>query len=181
MTRSRLTLLVIVAMIASLGYWAADGLYLTPSRLAQLRIAQLAEQLSDLERRRLQSTRDLAQWQQPSDAPSLILTDATSDVITATTRLQESSRNAAVAADGIVTSSQTIVSELPGGLSKLSVLLRMRFAESGLLGFFRQVESASPPLIVESLDVRPLPILGDARPLDVVATISGFYGGSDAP
>jgi hypothetical protein len=43
-----------------------------------------------------------------------------------------------------------------------------------LLAFLRVVELQQPIVLVEGLTVRPLPVAGDDRPLDVTATLTEF-------
>jgi hypothetical protein len=179
--RQRLIILAVVATIALLGFWTLDRLYVEPMRAAEVRVAELSEQLAALRERELAARKDRAELSDTERARHPNLAIAAPDLATATARFQEYARASVAETGGVTASSQTAIAGLPGGYSKVSVLLRLRFAEAQLLEFARKIETDSPPVVIEALEVRPLPIAGDSRPLDVTATISGFYGGADAP
>lgn len=179
--RQHLIALFVVSAIGFVGLWGLDALYLQPLRAADGRVDDLSQQLDALREREFVARGDLAALGGVEVATESHLVIAAPDVSAATARFQEYARSAVAQMNGVTASSQVAVTDLAGGYSKVSVLLRMRFAEPQLLEFLRKVETDSPPVLVESLEVRPLPISGDPRSLDVVATLSGFYGGSGAP
>ncbi|OEO31853.1 hypothetical protein VW23_014345 [Devosia insulae DS-56] len=177
--RNRIVLLLVVAVAVFLAGWAVERVYLAPGRAADERIADLSTQLAALRERELSARREQAALTGAPVQPQADLV-ARADSATAGTQFQEYARAAVAEADGLALSSQVLVSEVAEGYAKVSVLLRMRIAERQLLEFARQVETESPPIVFDSLELRLMPVSPDSRVLDVTATLGRFYGGADA-
>jgi hypothetical protein len=96
-------------------------------------------------------------------------------------RFQEETRNAISSVGGLPLSSQLVSVDLGGGYTKISLLLRARLDETGLLTFLRGRESANPIVLVDSLEVHSLPLPGEARPLDFTATLTKFHADVASP
>ncbi len=178
--RGSILLGLAIVVVLSLLYWSVDRFYLVPLATADQRIADLTGQLAALRERE-----NLARTEQtsfggggPASASSLV--ERSPDSGAASSQLQEYARAAVAQSDGLAASSQVMVSEIGGGYSKVSVLLRLRIGEPQLLEFLRKVETRSPPVMFDSLEVRLVPTSPDSRPLDVTATLSGFHGNADA-
>lgn len=178
--RSRIILLLVVVAAVFLAGWVVEHAYFAPVRVADERIAELSTQLAALRERELSARREQAAL---AGAPASPQTDLVgrADLATAGTQFQEYARAAVAQADGLALSSQLLVTEVAQGYAKVSVLLRMRIAERQLLQFVRKVETESPPIVFDSLELRLMPVSPDSRVLDVTATLGRFYGGADAP
>lgn len=178
--RGRIILVLSCVAIVLLAYWGLDRVYFAPLEAADRQVDDLSQQLDALRKREQLARRDRAALSGAEAPPQLSLVEGEIDVGAATARFQEYARASVAQSGGLTISSQVTVAELTGGYSKVSVLLRTRFAEQQLLEFARKIETNLPPVIFESLEIHPLPIPGDAHPLDVTATLSGFYGNADA-
>lgn len=177
--RNRIILLLFVVAAVSLAGWAVEHAYLAPTRVAGERIADLSTQLAALREREASARREQAALAGAPAQPRADLVER-ADIGAAAAQFQEYARAALAESDGLALSSQVMVSEITDGYSKVSVLLRMRIAEQQLLEFTRKVETQSPPIVFDSLEVRLMPVSPDTRVLDVTATLGRFYGGADA-
>lgn len=177
--RSRIVALLVAVVAILLVGWAVEQSYLAPVRSGDERIAELAGQLAALQERELSARRKQAALTGTSAQPQADLV-VRGDAGTAGAQFQEYARAAVAEADGLALSSQVIVAEVAEGYAKVSVLLRMRIAERQLLQFTRKVEIETPPIVFDSLEVRLMPMSPDSRTLDVTATLSRFYRGTDA-
>lgn len=177
--RDRLILLVSCAALALLVYWGLDRIYFAPLQAADVRLAELSSQLDALKEREISARRDHAALRDVGALPKFSFVEREADIGAVTAQFQEYVRASVAEFGGTTASSQVMVAELDGGYSKISVLLRMRFAEWQLLEFARKVETDSPPVVFETLEVRSLPIAADSHPLDVTATLTGFYANAD--
>jgi hypothetical protein len=178
--RGRIILILSCVGITLLVYWGLDRIYFAPIEAAAQRAVDLSHQLATLRERELLAQRDQAALSGDEAPPQLSLVDGDLDIDAVTARFQEYARASVAQSGGLTISSQVTVAELTGGYSKVAVLLRMRFAERQLLAFARKIETDSPPVVFETLEIRPLPISADSHPLDVTATLTGFYGNADA-
>ena len=176
-----LVLLCLICLTLVGGVWfATDLFYLGPLRLADERITSLIEQRDAFRARERRARQDLAALP-PVARGADPIAEHTTDIAASGARFQESMRNAVSAVGGLATSSQTVQSDAGQGFSKLSVLLRARFDEKGLLSFLRDAESAQPVILVDSLDIRLTPLSGSTLPLDVTATMVKFHADIAAP
>lgn len=177
--RSRIVVLLVTVVAIVLVGWAVAQTYFAPLRIADDRIAELSTQLASLRERELSARREQAAL---ARTPARTQADlvARGDAGTAGTQFQEYARAAVAASDGLALSSQVLITEIAEGYAKVSVLLRMRIAERQLLEFTRKVEIETPPVVFDSLEVRLMPMSPDSRTLDVTATLSRFYGATDA-
>lgn len=177
--RSRIVVLLVAVVAILLVGWVVEQTYFAPVRIADDRIAELSEQLASLRTRELSARREQAALTgTPAQAQADLVVRG--DAGTAEAQFQEYARAAVAEADGLALSSQVIVTEVAEGYAKVSVLLRMRIAERQLLEFTRKVEIETPPVVFDSLEVRLMPMSPDSRTLDVTATLSRFYGSTDA-
>jgi hypothetical protein len=175
MMASRLVLLAFLLLVAGSISWAAEMAYFRPMRDAETRIASLRETLIDLRVRETGMREQLAQMgASDADLPS-IADSMPGGGADAAVRLQEGVRNSIEALGGQTVSSQPVSIDLGGGYTKISLLLRARLDERGLLTLLHDLESSKPVTLVDSLEVHSLPIPGDTRPLDVTATITKFH------
>lgn len=177
--RNRLVLLFCVAGAILLAGWAIESAYLAPTRTASERVVDLSAQLTALRERELSARREQAALTSIPMQPLIDLV-ARTEIGAAGTQFQEYARAAVAESGGLALSSQVMVSDVAEDYSRASVFLRMRIAERELLEFIRKVETQSPPIVFESLEVRLMPVSPDTRVLDVTATLSRFYGGIDA-
>ncbi|MBI4924138.1 MAG: hypothetical protein HY834_20575 [Devosia nanyangense] len=174
MIRDRLVLVVLLSLGLTAIGWGADGFYFGPVRDAVVRIQALSGELASLTQRRTRAEFDLrAASERGGEINGLALRD--DDASSAAARFQETIRNAVLQFGGAAMSSQSVSTDLGGGYLKVSVLLRARFDEAGLLAFLRANELSQPPILVESIETYSLPQPGDPRPLDVTATLSEFH------
>jgi hypothetical protein len=178
--RNRIILLLCVVGAILVAGWAVEGAYPAPARVASERIADLSTQLTALRERELSARREQASLGRDPAQQQIDLVSR-AEIGAAGTQFQEYARAAVAESDGLALSSQVLVTDIAEGYSKVSVLLRMRIAERQLLEFTRKVETQSPPIVFDSLEVRLLPMSPDSRVLDVTATLGRFYGGVDAP
>lgn len=163
------TLAAAVLLVLGASYLATDLLFLTPEARARAEIAELRATLADYDRRLAQARAELFQIEDPvADITSLVLVGNEAESVP---WLQGRIRQAVTAAGGIATTSQTGLTSLSEQHAKLSLLLRARFEEMGLLSFLKQVETGTPPLIIESLAVQPINAGRGQPSLDVTATI----------
>jgi hypothetical protein len=88
---------------------------------------------------------------------------------------QEQVRGQLTMVDAMTLTSQVVPTDILGDYRKVSLLLHAQLAEASLLAFLEQVRQARPLVIVETLDMSPLPYSTDARNLDVSATLTMFH------
>jgi hypothetical protein len=171
-------LIVLTAVVAGLAAYSGTELFnLAPLRDMASRQSTLTEQLADL-RSRITRTQRALDTGTSLDAGVVAQTGTSASSVAAL--FQESTRALAAQFGGSVKSSQSTLGELGVGFSKVSDLLRARFDEAGLLAFLRSVEMRKPINLVESMEVHPLPVSDNEKPLDVTATLTEFYGDHDA-
>lgn len=170
MNRDRLAFcLVVIAIVAAVA-WLAEASYFGPARALDAEIAALQAELPQLQARLSDArTRLVAEAAQPATLPSELVYG---DQLQSAEHLQGVVREAIAAGGGQALSSQTGVTELADGYSKVGLMLRARFDEHGLLAFTRQIETLMPAIVFESLDVQRLPVPGDLRSLDVTANLA---------
>ena len=170
---------ICLSLLATAGV-AVDIFYFGPLRISDERIAVLSDQLNAL-RARERGVREALTALPIETGEADTIVESSSDVATELAHFQQSARDSVAAVGGEATSSQALQSDLGNGLTKLSVLLRGRFDEKGLMNFLRTAESAEPIILVDSLDVRLTPISGSPQPLDVTATLVKFHADVATP
>lgn len=175
---------LVLLLCAGLGCLAiltiADLLVGAPYRVNADRIASLEADLAGMTMRLDEARRHLAlgNAKEPLDMAQLV-TPGVNDAV-ALAALQERVRRTIAAHNGQALSTVGSLSGAADGLSRLTVGLTGRFDEAALFEFLRELEGGTPPVIVDGLTVRPLPVLG-GPPLDVSVTLVSFGGGGDAP
>lgn len=175
----RLVLLMCLVLGVAAAGAMLDFLVLEPHRAEAERIASLQLELGGVEARIEDAKRRLtaSASAEPLDLARLATAGADGDAALAT--LQERVRNAVAAHGGQALSTVGAVAEPSAGVSRLTVGLSGRFEEASLFAFLSELESATPPLVVDALTVRPLPVPG-GLPLDVTVTLVSFHVGADA-
>ena len=149
-----------------------------PYRATAERIASSQLELEGVMRRVENARRSLAAANNaaPMDVARLA---TTGDSATALAALQERVRRTVAAHGGQALSTVGSAAEPAGGVSRLAVGLTGRFDEAALFAFLRELEGGTPPILVDSLSVRPMPVPGQL-PLDVSVTLVSFAAGRDA-
>ena len=173
-------ILLVLLAIGVVGWWA-NITYFAPAQRAEERIAIQRDTLLELRTRQAAATEMLKQVSAPVVDLALIADLAPGGASAAAVRFQEETQKAIAAAGGLALSSQLVSGDLGGGYTKISLLLRARFDESEMLTFLRDRESSSPIILVDSLEVHSLPLPGDARPLDLTATLVRFHADVASP
>ena len=170
--------LAVTALLASGAVYAAGQvLYFAPEAESRTEIADLRGALSDYDRRLADARAELSQLQAAVTSPSaLLMTGPEADTAP---WLQSTVRQAVATEGGAALASQTSSAPLGAQHTKLSLLLRARFEETGLFAFLKEVESATPPFIVERLEVQPANVGGGQPSLDVTATIFVILSNAD--
>jgi hypothetical protein len=166
--QARLAQVIALLTVAAAVYWTVAFFYAAPRRDLDDRASALVDQLAELSRRGTDAKRAL---ETPVSQVQMNLV-TTADPAEAGATLQEQTRDAVAQVGGVTNSSQSANVDLGGGYTKLSVLLRARFDEGGLLAFLRRRESSRPAVYFESLEVHQQPLPGETRTLDVTATLS---------
>lgn len=176
----RLVILLCVGLGCLATLTVADLLVGTPYRANVDRISNLAAELADMTLRLDQAQRRLALGtaKEPLDMAQLVMPGA--DGAAALAALQERVRRTVDVHNGQALSTVGALSEAANGLSQLTVGLTGRFEERALFEFLREIEGGTPPIIVDGLTVRALPVPG-GPPLDVSVTLISFGGSSVAP
>jgi hypothetical protein len=174
MMRSRLALLLLLFTGLWAASWFVDAAYFAPSRLATNQVAGLRDALLQLRTREVETARLLGQVTTPVD-PALIADLAPGGSQASAMRLQDEILEAIASAGGLALSSQPVSVDLGGGHTKISLLIRARFDEAGMLLFLRDRESSRPITFIENLDVHSLPLPGDTKPLDMTATFTKLH------
>lgn len=180
MMRERLALAIAVVGFLALAGWGIEAGYLAPTRSSETQAASLAVDLDQVETRLARARSELAINNAKPVPPTGTLLDIGPAVSASSERLQGAVRSAVAASGGQTLSSQTGTADLSGGYTKIALLLRARFDEAGLLAFLRQVESETPVIVVDELDVQQLSMPGDSRQLDVTASLFGVHADVDA-
>lgn len=175
-TRARLVVILALLGLTFVAYEMLDWGYLRPRQDLDTQVIGLQDQLQMLIQRNDEVARALAANHSDTGTVQLV---ARGDVQALGGALQQQTRSAITEAGGVPSSSQSTVLDVGKGLTKISVLLRARFDEKGLLSFLRSSESRKPLILVEALEIHPQPIAGDPHPLDVTATLSELH--TDAP
>ncbi len=173
MIGDRLVLAAVAIVMIAMSYAAVSQLYFGPAQAMAQQEAVLSTQLDDLETRIVRNRRELAAAGSTETAEGLVVSSG--QVADTAAHLQESMRALISQFDGSAMSSQSVVTDLGGGYSKVSVLLRARFGEMALLTFLRAVELQQPVILVDNLSIHLLPVNADGRPLDVTATLTEFH------
>ena len=178
MTRDHLLVPLAIIMVVAVAAGVVGTLYLGPRQAALAEADDRRAQLADLVARVGRLRSELAADAGPTSmAPGAVAIGQ--PPAEAAAQLQEQARRQVVQWGGAALSSQTVTSDLGGGYTKISVLLRARFDEIGMLAFLRDMEQRQPLITVEALTVRPLPVGAGVQPLDVSATLAEFH--TDAP
>jgi hypothetical protein len=175
----RLVLLVVLVLgVVAIGAMV-DLLLLEPHRTGAERIASLQLQLDEVAARIDDAKRRLAEpaAAEPIDIAQLAI--ASGDGAAALASLQERVRNSVAAHGGQALSTVGAIAGPVDGVSRLTVGLSGRFEEAQLFAFLSELESGTPPLVVDAVTVRPLPVPG-GLPLDVNVTLLSFAVGTDA-
>ncbi len=171
--RERLLLVVACVAVAALAFATLTQLYLAPVLAMSRQTEALTAQLGDVTARIARAKQELATTATTVSVATMLISGE--PVADTAAHLQENARAQVAQFAGAAMSSQSIVTDMGGGYSKVSVLLRARFSEVALLAFLRAVELQQPTVLVEGLVVRPLPVASDDRPLDVTATLTEFH------
>lgn len=156
-------------MLVALGGICAGAvlLYWGPETRGRAEAAEMQSKLAEYDRRLAETRAEMSQLSAPHDDAPLVLGEESQSA----PWLQGAIRQAVAAVGGIAAVTQTSVAPLSDQHSKLSLLLRARFEEEGLLSFLRQIETSLPPMIVESMVVQPTNVDRSQPSLDVTATI----------
>lgn len=174
---ARLTLLSLVAALGWLFAVAVDIFALSPLVREEQRAAELRTELAALRQRAREAEADLARRLRASDErPPLQLSMIGPDIEATSVSMQEIARGAVARSGGISVSSQASVGKSPGG-GMVTILVRARFSELGLLSFIRAMETSDPPMLVESFELSTLPGTIET-PLEFSGIFLGFH--SDA-
>lgn len=177
--RERLLLIAACVVVVALAYAVLTQLYFAPAQAMSQQAQTLATQLQDVTARAARAKQQLTTTAATESVATMLITGE--PVADAAAHFQENARAQVAQLAGAALSSQSIVTDMGGGYSKVSVLLRARFSEAALLAFLRGVEAQQPIVLVEGLTVRPLPVVGDDKPLDVTATLSEFHADATPP
>ena len=175
----RLILLLCVCLSCLAILTVGDLLVGAPYRANAGRISNLEAELTNMTLR-LDEARRLAlgNAKEPLDVAQLLTPGANS--ATGLAALQERVRRTVAAHGGQALSTVGSLSEAADDLSQLTVGLTGRFEERALFEFLRELEGGTPPIIVDGLTVRPLPVPG-GPPLDVSVTLVSFGVSGNAP
>lgn len=173
-----LALIGVTAILALAVMSAIDLAYFKPRSLAQAEISETRQALLDFDSRLQDAHAELARLQAARQTyhGDLVLK---LEPVAAEPWLLGRIRQSVAATGGMASATQTASTPLSGQHDKLSLLLRVGFEEQGLLNFIKQVESGSPPLLIESLSVQPTNVAQGQRSLDVTATISVIISNAD--
>jgi hypothetical protein len=176
----RVILLLCIGLGCLAIFTVADLLVGAPYRANAGRISNLEADLVDMTLRLDEARRrlTLGNAQEPLDVAQLVTPGPNSAAALAA--LQERVRRTVAAHSGQALSTVGSLSEADDGLSQLTVGLTGRFEEMALFEFLRELEGGTPPIIVEGLTVRPLPVPG-GPPLDVSVTLVSFAVNDNAP
>lgn len=166
MIRSAAFLTAVLLVLGGI-YAGAVLFYWDPETRGREEAAQMQAKLADYDRRLAQTRAEMSELSAPGDDATLVLGDESQSA----PWLQGAIRQAVAAVGGVATVTQTSVAPISEQHSKLSLLLRARFEEDGLLSFLKQVETSLPPMIVESMAVQPTNVDRSQPSLDVTATI----------
>jgi hypothetical protein len=151
----------------------ANLAFFAPAREVDLRMASVQEDIVAVRQRLTTTTTTLDSMLNGVAMDASMTTGGDSAAVAVS--LQEQTRATLNNLGGRTLSSQVVVTELGGGYRKVSLLLQVELTEQSLLSFLAQTEAARPKVLVESLNVRILPVPADALPLDVTATLTTFY------
>ena len=162
-----------VSAIAVAGYLA-----LHPIWHADQQIAALGDELRASRQRLTQASTEIASLGDRKDQLRLLV-DA-GDPATVSASLQEQARNAIASTGGQLISAQAMVVDLGGGFHKASLLMRARVDEATLLAFLRAREFAVPPVVVELLEILPMPGSPGVQSLDVNMILSRVVADASA-
>lgn len=166
MIRSTAFLGIILVMLGGI-YASADLFYWRPEALGREEAAEIRGKLAEYDQRVAEARAEMAQLSAPRDDATLVVGEESQSV----PWLQGAIRQAVASVGGIASVTQTSIAPISDQHSKLSLLLRARFEEVGLLSFLKQVETVTPPMIVESMTVQPINADRSQPSLDVTATI----------
>jgi hypothetical protein len=176
----RTTMAVLVGAGAMLLYAGAEALVLGQLRAQDARISELTSQLEGLLLRKTTTQAELASMRAPQNSElrrELVMIAASAAASSAV--LQERVRGAIVQSAGASITSQAAIQDLPDRTAKLSVLVRARFDETGMLTFVRALESAVPPIFFDSLEVHPVRGADGTSALEFTGIIVGFHSDAD--
>lgn len=171
-------LAILIAGVALLGvvWMGFSALFFDPIAATEGRIAALETQLGDLKLREAKANADLAALPSANSGavPTNLVSTAPNAAVSSET-FQEEIRSTVANVHGTSISSQASTQSLAGGTAKISVLLRARFDELGLLGFAHAIESGTPPMIFDSFEVHPVPTGQGASTLEFTGILTGFH------
>lgn len=170
----RVAFLAVTALVSGALYWIVDQTLLAPAAAGRAQIAQLRAELGELTQRVAVATKELAavSGELPESGSPAV---SGMDSVAALAWLQGLVRNQVAAAKGVALAFQATTSPLTDSHEKLSVVLRARFSEDGMLRFVRRLEESSPPVIFEQLEIQQLGAVDEGTPIDVTATITAFH------
>lgn len=174
---------IIVALLCAtgfVGYSAAEAFYLGPLRARDTQMVELVAELDGLFQRGATARSELAELrahQRATPARQFAIVSANS--ATSSTKLQESVRNAVARSGGAAITSQANVENLPDGSAKITILVRARFTEIGMLGFVRALESLAPPVLFESLEAHPVRGPDGSSTLEFTGVLMGFHSNAN--
>lgn len=176
----RLVLLLCVGLGCLAISIVADLLVGAPYRANADRISAVAAERAAISVRLEDAQRRLAlgSSKHPFDVTRLLTSGANGSAALAA--LQERVRRTVTAHNGQTLSTVGSLSVAADGLSRLTVGLSGRFDETAMFEFLRELEGGTPPILVDALTVRPLPVPG-GPPLDVSVTLVSFGISGDAP
>ena len=160
--------LVVILLLGA----AVDLVLLGPAREIDRRITSVREDLEIVQRRVAAATSRL------KASTNGVATDAAiavgGDPAEVVAGLQEQTRTTLGILAAMTLSSQVVTTELGGGYRRVSLLLHAQLTEQSLLSFLQRTEAVLPLVLVESLDVRMVPVPTGTLPLDVTATLTTF-------
>jgi hypothetical protein len=157
-------------------YAIAEAAFLGPLRTYDTRITELAAELDGLLRREAAARTELVEFRaRPSMAPADDLVMVAASPAISSAALQERVRSEIVKAAGASITSQAGIQDLPDGSAKISVLVRARFNEMGVMGFVRALESSEPPIFFDSLEIHPVRGSDNSSVLEFTGVLIGFH------
>lgn len=151
---------------------AADLLLFAPLRAADLEIEALRQGLEAVDSRLSSASTALAA---SSGALPSGIARIGGDQSMVESDFQEQVRAQLVSVDAMTLTSQVVTTTIGGKYHKVSLTLHAQLAENSLLAFLEQVRQVRPLVVVETLDMSPVPYSTDARNLDVSATLTMFH------
>jgi len=177
MQRFAIMACILLGLAAVIGL--GDLLVVSPYRANAKRIAALQLELAGLTERVAGAKRRLAATNSDEPIDVAQLTMPGDDPAGALAALQERVRRSVTLHGGQALSTVGSLADASLDVSRLAVGLNGRFEEAALFAFLRELEGGTPPLLVDGLTVRALPVPGEP-PLDVNVTFVSFGVSGDA-